>query len=190
MNFTLSWRRGKSGGESLTRKTVELQQNCRQWPTAAETSGMTTDWSSAKGTETFRFGLVRSTMCLRKISRSGNLSDTETRTHQYITDREILLASVRALRNNFPNGKHHKVHDIHSITTATWRRPSRCPQASWPDAAATGASLGCRRARFIVDLEARKPTLRLENVLRVIDALGGEIQLSGLPSVTGDDHGA
>ena len=44
--------------------------------------------------------------------------------------------------------------------------------------------------RFIVDLEAGKPTLRLENVLRVIDALGGEIQLSGLPSVTGDDHGA
>lgn len=50
--------------------------------------------------------------------------------------------------------------------------------------------------RFIVDLEAGKPTLRLENVLRVIDALGGEIHLSGLPSVTaddqrdGDDHGA
>ena len=50
--------------------------------------------------------------------------------------------------------------------------------------------------RFIVDLEAGKPTLRLENVLRVIDALGGEIQLSGLPFVAaddqgkGDDHGA
>ena len=35
--------------------------------------------------------------------------------------------------------------------------------------------------RFIVDLEAGKPTLRLANVLRVIDALGGELQLSGLP---------
>ena len=50
--------------------------------------------------------------------------------------------------------------------------------------------------RFIVDLEAGKPTLWLENVMRVIDALGGEIQLSGLPSVAaddereGDDHGA
>ena len=50
--------------------------------------------------------------------------------------------------------------------------------------------------RFIVDLEAGKPTLRLENVLRVIDALGGEIKLSGLPSVVadaqreGNDHGA
>jgi y4mF family transcriptional regulator len=37
--------------------------------------------------------------------------------------------------------------------------------------------------RFIVELEAGKPTLRLEKVLRVIDALGGEIALSGLPTV-------
>lgn len=43
--------------------------------------------------------------------------------------------------------------------------------------------------RFIVDLEAGKPTVRLEHVLRVIEALGGEIQLTGLPSVTGDDRG-
>jgi len=35
--------------------------------------------------------------------------------------------------------------------------------------------------RFIVDLEAGKPTLRLETVLRVIEALGGEINLTGLP---------
>jgi y4mF family transcriptional regulator len=42
--------------------------------------------------------------------------------------------------------------------------------------------------RFIVELEAGKPTLRLENVLRVIDALGGEIQLSGLPSYVADDQ--
>lgn len=40
--------------------------------------------------------------------------------------------------------------------------------------------------RFIVDLEAGKPTVRLENVLRVIDALGGELQLSGLPAVEVD----
>jgi HTH-type transcriptional regulator / antitoxin HipB len=50
--------------------------------------------------------------------------------------------------------------------------------------------------RFIVDLEAGKPTLRLETVLRVIDALGGEINLTGLslsPSskTTEDDsHGS
>ncbi|MEN9375250.1 MAG: hypothetical protein RL710_407 [Pseudomonadota bacterium] len=42
--------------------------------------------------------------------------------------------------------------------------------------------------RFIVDLEAGKPTLRLGNVLRVIDALGAEVQLSGLPSAASDDQ--
>lgn len=42
--------------------------------------------------------------------------------------------------------------------------------------------------RFIVDLEAGKPTLRLENVLRVIDALGGEIRLNGLPAFVADDQ--
>lgn len=46
--------------------------------------------------------------------------------------------------------------------------------------------------RFIVDLEAGKPTLRLETVLRVIDALGGVINVSGLPSSAkeGNGHGA
>ena len=31
--------------------------------------------------------------------------------------------------------------------------------------------------RFIVDLEAGKPTVRLESVLRVLDALGGELRI-------------
>lgn len=45
--------------------------------------------------------------------------------------------------------------------------------------------------RFIVDLEAGKPTVRLENVMRVIAALGGEINLDGLPTVTeGHGHGS
>lgn len=38
--------------------------------------------------------------------------------------------------------------------------------------------------RFIVDLEAGKPTLRLVNVLRVIEALGGNLNLSGLPAAS------
>ena len=41
--------------------------------------------------------------------------------------------------------------------------------------------------RFIVDLEAGKPTVRLEHVLRVIDALGGELQLGGLPDAASED---
>lgn len=43
--------------------------------------------------------------------------------------------------------------------------------------------------RFIVELEAGKPTLRLEHVLRVVEALGGELRLSGLPTVTGEGGG-
>lgn len=48
--------------------------------------------------------------------------------------------------------------------------------------------------RFIVELESGKPTLRLEQVLRVIDVLGGELMLGGLPVSTMPDeasrHGA
>ena len=47
--------------------------------------------------------------------------------------------------------------------------------------------------RFIVDLEAGKPTVRLEQVLRVIDALGVELQLDGLADQTNEEtahHGA
>ena len=36
--------------------------------------------------------------------------------------------------------------------------------------------------RFMVDLESGKPTVRLETVMRVIDALGGVMQLAGLPA--------
>ena len=35
--------------------------------------------------------------------------------------------------------------------------------------------------RVVVELEAGKPTVRLVQVLRVIDALGGTLQLTGLP---------
>lgn len=36
--------------------------------------------------------------------------------------------------------------------------------------------------RFIVELEAGKPTLRLESILRVLHALGGSLAVNGLPS--------
>lgn len=48
--------------------------------------------------------------------------------------------------------------------------------------------------RFIVELEAGKPTVRLEQVLRVVDALGGHLTLTGLDAESdqtdGDRHGA
>ena len=55
------------------------------------------------------------------------------------------------------------------------RRQLRLTQAQLALAAGVGV-------RFIVDLEAGKPTLRLQETLRVIDALGGELQLRGLPA--------
>ena len=36
--------------------------------------------------------------------------------------------------------------------------------------------------RFVVELEAGKPTLRLENILRVLHALGGTLMVNGLPA--------
>ena len=36
--------------------------------------------------------------------------------------------------------------------------------------------------RFIVDMEAGKPTVRLENVLRVLHALGAKLTVDGLAS--------
>ena len=36
--------------------------------------------------------------------------------------------------------------------------------------------------RFIVELEAGKPTLRLETMLRVLHALGGTLAVDGLPT--------
>ena len=42
--------------------------------------------------------------------------------------------------------------------------------------------------RFIVDMEAGKPTMRLGTVMRVIEALGGVITLDGLPSTSHQVH--
>ncbi len=36
--------------------------------------------------------------------------------------------------------------------------------------------------RFIVDLEAGKPTVRLQNILRVVQSLGGTLAVVGLDS--------
>ena len=40
--------------------------------------------------------------------------------------------------------------------------------------------------RFIVDLEAGKPTVRLENVLRVLQGLGITLAVSGLDDINED----
>ena len=50
---------------------------------------------------------------------------------------------------------------------------------------ASAAGVGLR---FVVELEAGKPSVRLAQVLRVMDALGGVLHVSGLPVKT--PHGA
>ena len=112
-----------------------------------------------------------------------------------IPDREILLAYSPVVVENFPNGETEQamtfIRSPQQLGDAL--RAARKQLGLTQPQLALAAGVG---VRFIVDLEAGKPTLRLENVLRVIDALGGEVQLSGLPSsVTNDqreggDHGA
>ncbi len=63
-------------------------------------------------------------------------------------------------------------HDIgHAVRSARKRLCLTQPQL------ALAAGVG---VRFIVELEAGKPTLRLEHVLRVIHALGGTLFIDGL----------
>ncbi len=81
------------------------------------------------------------------------------------------------MANNFPNGKTMtSIHSTQQLGQAL--RAARKQLGLTQSQLALAAGVGLR---FIVDLEAGKPTLRLETVLRVIEALGGEITLSGLP---------
>ncbi|GAM53092.1 hypothetical protein EBME_1555 [bacterium endosymbiont of Mortierella elongata FMR23-6] len=43
--------------------------------------------------------------------------------------------------------------------------------------------------RFLVELEAGKPTIQLEGVLRVIQALSSQLILTMYPSLESDHHG-
>ena len=100
------------------------------------------------------------------------------------------------LDDNLPIGKLMRILGMSSIHTTdqlgaalrTARKHLGLTQPQLALAAGVGT-------RFIVDLEAGKPTVRLEHVLRVIDALGGELQLGGLPDTAsegvaeGADHG-
>ena len=69
--------------------------------------------------------------------------------------------------------------DQHRERAGGW--PTQGPQGAGLTQAdlALAAGVGLR---FVVDLEAGKPTVQLELVLRVIEALGGSLQLHDLPS--------
>lgn len=73
-------------------------------------------------------------------------------------------------------------------TTGHSAAPSVQTTGAYP--ASIGAGSGGGQgvgSRFVVDLESGKPTVRLENVLHVVDALGGQLELSGMPERASSD---
>jgi len=91
--------------------------------------------------------------------------------------------------DNFPIGKLSKV----AMTTITSTqdlgaeiRAARKQLGLTQSDLALAAGVGLR---FIVDLESGKPTVRLEQVLRVIDSLGGNITITGFGSTQQVDNG-
>lgn len=81
------------------------------------------------------------------------------------------------------------IDSAHTLGTALRSARKRLGLTQSELALAAGVGL-----RFMVDLEGGKATVRLEQVLRVIDALGGSLALTGLDARTGADdeakHGA
>lgn len=103
------------------------------------------------------------------------------------------MATGRVSCHYFPVGKYQigidmVVRDMAALGTAL-RAARRALGLSQPDLAlAAGVGL-----RFIVDLEAGKPTLQAGKMLRVLQSLGGEFVLTGLPvDARGEEgcHGA
>lgn len=92
----------------------------------------------------------------------------------------------------FPNGKisdHPMAHIDSALTLGTLLHAARKQLGLTQAELALAAGVG---VRFVVELEAGKPTVRLEQVLRVIDALGGDLQLGGLADLATEEtaHGA
>jgi HTH-type transcriptional regulator/antitoxin HipB len=118
-------------------------------------------------------------MCLQEevISRSGIMSCSEASSVAKFPEREIQQAMT-------------SIHSPQQLGDAI--RIARKQLALTQPQLALAAGVG---VRFVVELEAGKPTVRLAQVLRVIDALGGEITLNGLPGVMAEaqrersDHG-
>lgn len=75
---------------------------------------------------------------------------------------------------------------IHIDTTHTQGQSLRAARRQLGPTQAKLALAAGVGPHFIVELEADKPPLRLEHVRRVINALGGELSLGGLPSASSD----
>ena len=101
-----------------------------------------------------------------------------------VTDREYFVAKPRPTGENLPIGNL-VIKDTLMIRIATPQDLGHAVRAARKQLGLTQAQLSLAAGvglRFIVDLEAGKPTLRLEHVLRVVDSLGGEFTLNGFAS--------
>lgn len=101
-----------------------------------------------------------------------------------VTDREYFVAKPRPTGENLPIGNL-VTKDTLMIRIATPQDLGHAVRAARKQLGLTQAQLSLAAGvglRFIVDLEAGKPTLRLEHVLRVVDSLGGELTLNGFAS--------
>jgi len=81
---------------------------------------------------------------------------------------------------NWPHDSHH----IFSRVGPNIRSARKHLGLTQPQLALTAGVGVC----FVVELEAGKPTMRLDSAMRVIASLGGVIQLEGMP--TADHEGA
>ncbi|CAD5377709.1 hypothetical protein OF001_U220036 [Pseudomonas sp. OF001] len=97
-----------------------------------------------------------------------------------LPDQEDWLALARFRSNNFPIGKTIEYAMIPIDSTQALGAALRAARKQLGLTQADLALAAGVGVRFVVDLEAGKPTVRLEQVLRVIDALGGRVRLDGL----------
>ena len=127
------------------------------------------------------------------FSRSGSLQIKKPTPSPKFPDQEHLLAIGHFPLLVFPNGK---ISDQHMTPIDSANTLGNVLRAARKQLGLTQADLALAAGvgvRFVVELEAGKPTVRLEQVLRVIDALGGELQLDGLADQTNEEtahHGA
>ena len=82
------------------------------------------------------------------------------------------LQSVVPVRDQAEHRAITAIHSVRDLGAALWVTRKALGLTQADRALAAGVGL-----RFVVELEAGNPTVRLELVLRVIDALGGTLQL-------------
>jgi y4mF family transcriptional regulator len=101
-------------------------------------------------------------------------------------DREFILIFTSVFRKIYRKGNIMMIIDTPADLGTAIRRTRKALGLTQPQLA-LAAGVG---VRFIVELEAGKPTVRLENLLRVVRALGGRLAVEGMPPKPAEEGGA